>query len=492
MINSDDNSDYTFLQALFGDEIGQVQICSFKEDPQNIPADRRGLAWHTHLWQDHRGFDPGTNRFFCISLFHMGQDDTTGADKVQRRRALHRKTCVLALDDVVEKLDPEVVKLLPRPTAILETSPGSHQWFYRVTQAAWNLYTVDQVENLQDGLVASDLCPSGVDPGLKNVTRLVRLPSGWNTKARNVQPGSPDGAKCQLLELNPGIEVTLEEIAAPLNIDINALRRQTSVGMGTEAGNHPLLRVLDVLNDKGGGCYDVVCPWANDPGHGHSNPSDTSGTAVQLFSDGNGNIDCRHGHSEQVNGRKKLMSWAGLQPGWDEAVATYAAIPSEYTQPDNALAFAGYQGIGSAPLMTAGGLTFLAEPVAHLDAALADALDDIRNMLVCFYDDSQGPALAKFDSQPFTKAWKEMFYSPAKKATFMFNEDGWLVQAPDNKIAQYIEHIHGQVVSLSELTTHAVGGNITANEVVLTPGDAKKMHTSIFRTFLIVFLPIKR
>jgi len=487
MIDSNDNADVLFLQALFGNELGQVQVCSFPEDPQNIPSDRRGLAWYTHLWQNHRAFEPYTNRFFCISLFNMGADDITGQPKVQRRRKLHRKTCVIALDDVVEKLDPLIVALLPRPTAILETSPGSHQWFYRVSQADWALYSCDQVENLQDGLVASDLCPSGVDPGLKNVTRLVRLPSGWNTKARNVTPWMPEGVKCQLLELNPEVEVTLEQIALPLNIDINAARRQTSVNMGTEDANHPVLQVLDVLNAKGGGCYDVACPFADDPDHGHSNPSDTSGTTIQVFSDGNANIDCRHGHSDQVNGRKKLMGWCSTQPGWDEAVASYSATTSEFSQPDSAAAFAGYQGVGSSPTVEIDGVTFVAEDKEYLDADLANALDSIRHSVLVFYGgDPGGPAQCGLDTQPLVKAWNEMFYSAEKKMAYMFNGDGRVVKTPDTKVVQYIENLHGTVISLPALIALVAGGaRVDSNGRTLTDGDPKKLRTDIFKTFTI-------
>ena len=83
------------------------------------------------------------------------------------------------LDDVKEKLNLEEVNRLPAPSWV-ETSKGSEQWGYILTEPCTERH---QVENLLDGLVANGLAPDGRDPGMKGVTRYVRLPDGYNTKS---------------------------------------------------------------------------------------------------------------------------------------------------------------------------------------------------------------------------------------------------------------------------------------------------------------------
>jgi hypothetical protein len=92
-----------------------------------------------------------------------------------------------------------------------ETSPGSFQWRYILTTSCDDRAVID---NLNDGLIASELAPSGNDPGQKGVTRYVRLPEGFNTKASKMIDGQPN--KCKLIEWHPERTVTPEEIGAPL------------------------------------------------------------------------------------------------------------------------------------------------------------------------------------------------------------------------------------------------------------------------------------
>ena len=81
----------------------------------------------------------------------------------------------------------------------------------------------DRVDNLLDGLVSQGLAPDGTDPGMKGVTRYVRLPEGYNTKANNVDVnGNP--FKCQMVEWEPCRKVSMEQLADAFDIDLDRVR----------------------------------------------------------------------------------------------------------------------------------------------------------------------------------------------------------------------------------------------------------------------------
>ena len=72
--------------------------------------------------------------------------------------------------------------LMQQTNDVIETSPGSQQWGYILTEPCKERSVV---ENLLTGLVHK-ICPDGIDSGMLGVTRYVRLPEGYNTKASKV------------------------------------------------------------------------------------------------------------------------------------------------------------------------------------------------------------------------------------------------------------------------------------------------------------------
>ena len=161
-----------FINAVFGVDAPWAHVTSFADDPSNIAKGRGAACWFGGYAKD-VSLLPKSNQYFTISTFFPGDDGIA-----RRQIRLFRKTHVIVADDVREKLDVSTVEQLPLPTYKLETSPGSEQW-------GWVLDTPctdrDQVNNLLDGLVAKGLAPDGKDPGMKGVTRYVRLPEGVNT-----------------------------------------------------------------------------------------------------------------------------------------------------------------------------------------------------------------------------------------------------------------------------------------------------------------------
>ena len=167
----------TFLEAVFGDEWGQAHVTAFENDPSNIHQEFRAACWSGGYAKNRLArFSPAENQYFTISLFESDEDGTA-----RRRKSLFDACFVIVADDVAEKIPVEQAKKLPLPSYKMLSSMGSEQWGWILTEAVED---ADQVNNLLDGLVAKGLAPDGTDPGMKGVTRYVRLPEGCNTKAK--------------------------------------------------------------------------------------------------------------------------------------------------------------------------------------------------------------------------------------------------------------------------------------------------------------------
>jgi len=171
-----------FLQSIFGEDYNRVHVTDFIYDPGNIPKDQHLVSWMGNHY-DKYSFQPLSNQYFTISLFSTDEKGVA-----RRRKALFESTPCIVLDDVKEKLALEDAKRLPAPSWILETSKGSEQWGYILDTPCKDR---NVVENLLDGLVANGLAPDGKDPGMKGVTRYVRLPEGINNKSSKLINGIP-------------------------------------------------------------------------------------------------------------------------------------------------------------------------------------------------------------------------------------------------------------------------------------------------------------
>lgn len=296
-------SNHEFLTALFGDDAPWVHVTDFAYDPSNIPSDKHLKAWAGNYFSRYR-FGDITNQYFTISCFYADEKD-----RARRQKRLYRHTPVIVLDDVKEKLDLEQVNRLPEPTWVLETSPGSEQWGYLLNQPCTERA---KVENLLDGLVANGLAPEGRDPGMKGVTRYVRLPDGYNNKANKLVNGQP--FKCQMIVWNPFHTVTLEQLATPFQVDLDAPRREQRVDGASQIDDHPLLDVGDAIHVKevrSAGRFDITCPWVDE----HTG-SDDSGAAVFTNSDGTIGFKCHHGACQERTGRHLLEYVEDMHPGF--------------------------------------------------------------------------------------------------------------------------------------------------------------------------------
>lgn len=302
-----------FIRAIFGQYAPTCHVTQFDYDPANIPPGKHLIAWKGDYYS-RSVLTPGFNQYFTISTFHADEQGTA-----RRRKALFMQTHCIVLDDVKEKLDASVAARLPAPSWILETSPGSEQWGYILRQPET---VASRVDNLNDGLIASDLAPSGKDPGQRGVTRYVRLPEGSNTKASKMINGTP--FKCRMLKWSPFSEVTLEQLAEPFNINLDASRRESRIDGAADVNDHPLIHIPDVIHikeERSAGRFDITCPWVND----HTGQDD-SGTAVFTNADGTLGFKCHHGGCEGRTGRHLLEYIDGEMPQFRSTLKQWQVI----------------------------------------------------------------------------------------------------------------------------------------------------------------------
>ena len=272
----------TFLQAIFGDNWTKTHVTSFFDDPGAINQDRRGICWaggEAGSWQ----FEDGENQYFTISLFNK-----TGSNRANRRKANFKQCHVIVADDVKEKLPIERVEMLPEPSYKLLTSAGSEQWGW-ILKTPCNERGV--VEALLDGLVAKGLAPDGTDPGMRGVTRYVRLPEGTNTKA------SRNNFKCEMLSWEPGLRYTMEGLAEVFDIDLT--QKAEAVVEVVDMPDHPIWGAVTVTGHGADGWVRIDCPNAA----AHTD-GDVSGAAVRILAGGDIQVKCHHGHCSRLNGAK--------------------------------------------------------------------------------------------------------------------------------------------------------------------------------------------
>jgi len=286
----------SFLSAIFGEDLPYVHVTDFVEDPSNIPPDRHLIAWRGD-WYSRYKFNPEpSNQYFTISIFEPDEKGTA-----RRRKALFLRTRCIVLDDVVEKLSMDAVNLMPPPSWVMVTSTGSEQWGYILDEPC---HDRGKVENLLDGLVANGLAPAGKDPGMKGVTRYVRLPDGVNTKQAKLVDDRP--YDCQITTWEPDRRTSMAQLAAPFHVDLDKPRKEARIDGAGDIPDHPLLQIPDILTVKAvrsEGRFEVECPWIDD----HTGGAD-DGAAIFTNKDGTIGFKCHHGSCENRN-QGDLVRW---------------------------------------------------------------------------------------------------------------------------------------------------------------------------------------
>ena len=210
---------------------------------------------------------------------------------------------------------------MPPPSYKLQSSNGSEQWGWILDEPCTDRHVV---ENLLDGLIKQGLVPSGKDTGMSGVTRFVRLPNSVNTKASRIAENGGVAPRVHLTEWNPERRVSIESLAEPFAVNLQAERREGRVDGATDLPDHPMLDLANVVYVKqvlSEGRFDITCPWVNE----HTDASD-DGCAVFTNEDGSIGFKCHHGACEHRNTGDFIKYVEAQAPGFKEQLNYYKAM----------------------------------------------------------------------------------------------------------------------------------------------------------------------
>ncbi len=281
---SDPVSNITFLRSLFTPHEGALWVAGFVMDPGTAGR----LQWRGR--EVHRSGDipagAGMNTFFCISTFERIDGHCPG-----RTKGAFEACHVLVIDDVGTKVDPALITLAP--SYVLQTSPGNYQVAYLLDEPCRGR---ERVERVLSAMV--ERFAAGEDPGMKGVTRYVRLPVGVNTKPKHGNGAGPPAHV--LVHWDPELRYSIKELVETLELDLSAVRAPGAAAGSTNAASWAVLAQDafgapdDGVREKGedGTWFPVTCPWVSE----HTGGED-SGTAVGVWPDRIG-FKCNHGHCQ--------------------------------------------------------------------------------------------------------------------------------------------------------------------------------------------------
>ena len=267
-----------FLANIFGDQHDKVLVTRVS----GCPTQASRSAWTCEYFNDSY-VEAYENQYFCISLFNY-----------ERRLRKDFTSCpAFVIDDVSEKVSGEdVIAIYGYPSWALQTSAVSQQYGYLFDEPVTD---PEVIERMQD--YAVEKLFGNVDPGMKGVTRIVRLPGGWNLKSNR------DPYKCQLIETNfkrhPVGNFPLSATSTP----------SSKQGQAADVDDHPILTCgITVKHRKSDGKYEVECPWVEE----HT-LKDGDGTIVYTNVDGTIGFKCHHGHCQHRTAVDVLKEFPDLE-----------------------------------------------------------------------------------------------------------------------------------------------------------------------------------
>jgi hypothetical protein len=286
---------WDFLEAVYGEAAGEAYVIAFTGNPKTTKKWGGGPA----KFARNSFLNTGMNTFVSISTF------TPAADGAYHRRiddfaALY---CLL-FDDVGTKAkDPRDHGFGP-PTSMVETSPGNYQMVYALSEP---LKDRAMAEQLVKAVTRSNL--GLTDKSAGEITRVFRLPHGTNWKPEY----GPDGFKHRLVEWNPDVKYTPEQILRWVGEDPGAIKAKAeampprSKALASDrAFDHPIIAAFEAegrLLDKrvsADGWIAVECPWSDD----HSGGRKKDGAAIRVNEDGTWGFNCMHDH---CSGTKRIV-----------------------------------------------------------------------------------------------------------------------------------------------------------------------------------------
>ena len=190
------------------------------------------------------------------------------------------------------------------PSAIIETSPGNQQWFYRLTEPVRD---VSLAHFLTKQVLATPVQGHLMtDQGAKGITRLCKLPQGRNLKLALGQPWQN-----KMVSWRPTLAYSAWEVAAWFGQSLDHVPQINAMPAAAAllSGEHPLIEALQEAEllksaqQKNSGWWDIQCLQR----HLHTKGVD-DGTAVKVRADGSWTMKCQHGHCADLKARD-LYRW---------------------------------------------------------------------------------------------------------------------------------------------------------------------------------------
>ena len=228
------------------------------------------------------------NTFYVVSSFFPDKDGN-----VYRRKANFAAAHIVTLDDIGSGPSakiPESKVVLPG-SYVIETSPENCQVGYILSSPVTD---ADLFNRTVDALIHQGLA-SASDPGMRGVTRYVRMPVGINNKTKYDPPH-----RHVLKEWHPERQYTLQDIIDAYGLDLAPPTPERSYSSVTiDIDDDPYVKVLSDLGlvltgdikDLGDGrqMLDILCPFH----HEHSDRAEEG--AAYFIGAG---FRCFHGHCE--------------------------------------------------------------------------------------------------------------------------------------------------------------------------------------------------
>ncbi len=286
-----------FLDVMFDEDVDDAFVCSNTTPPDTDNEAAKAGMWVGGPIEFSRDLylDPQRQNYTCVSSFQRDEEGVYRR-QIEFFQGLH----FLVLDDIGTKVqvDPRTLGF-GDPTAIIETSPGNHQWFYRLSEPVRD---VSLAHFLTKQVLATPVQGQLMtDQGAKGITRLCKLPQGRNLKLALGQPWQN-----RLVSWRPELAYSAWEVAGWFghNLDhvppIHAMPAATAL----LSGEHPLIEALQEAEllksaqQKSSGWWDIQCPQH----HLHTKGVD-DGTAVKVRADGSWTMKCQHGHCADFKAR---------------------------------------------------------------------------------------------------------------------------------------------------------------------------------------------
>lgn len=299
------------------------------------PGEARDSAWRPRAWRpgDLLPASPErTNGYVAISTFGRAPDNSW-----RRQKALFQTIRAVMVDDVGTKVQAAHAERL-EPTWRVLTSPGNEQWIYVLRGGSEKRELADAIIN---GLVEQALLPKDErDPGMKGVTRVMRVPGFINGK-----PAYGGAFRVQWVK-DTGPSYTLEQIREGFGLRIHEYRQQVQVGVRpNEDGIRERVQVFNMYlklaqrfglaegSVRNAAQWQVVrCPWE------HEHSSSRAGADLRYPAMENefyGAFKCHHGHCDGRGWRHFTDALDGLVAGdLDAANGRWKKFVGEFSDRD--------------------------------------------------------------------------------------------------------------------------------------------------------------